>query len=143
MFNQILLLIYRLFLHRGGRKINWMEQYLGYDGRAALSSDDIENESSAYETIFSEEHRPKLERLYLDLLNEMDGVPYPQCGDVLEALTFIQEISATALWKYHQSVGTVIEEFVRDFDRLDVPDERARLYEKAQNTGGKGTSSHC
>ena len=132
MFNQILLLVYRLFLREGKRKIDWMERYLGYDGRAALSSDDMKNESSAYDEIFSEEHRPKLEQLYLGLLNEMNGVPYQQCGDMLEALTFIQEISATALWKYSRNVGVVIEEFVRDFDRLDVPDERVRLYEKAQ-----------
>ena len=132
MFNQILLLIYLLFLHEGGRKINWMEQYLGCDGRATLSSDDLMNELSTYEAIFSEEHRLKLEQLYLGLLNEMNGIPYPLCGDILEALEFVQVISATALWKYHQNVGAVIEEFVRDFDRLDVPDERVRLYEKAQ-----------
>lgn len=138
MFNQSLLLAYRLFLHRGGRKIHWMEQYLGYEGGAELSPGDIENEPSAYEAIFLEEHQPKLERLYLSLLNEMNGVPYSRCGDVLEALAFLQEISAIALWKYHQSVGVVIEEFVRDFDRLDVPDERVRLYEKAQNEQSKG-----
>lgn len=132
MFSQILLLVYRLFLHEGGRKINWMEQYLGYDGRAALSSDDMKNVPSTYEAIFSEEHRPKMEQLYLKLLNEMNGIPYGQCGDVLEALAFLQEASATALWKYHQNVGVVIEEFVRDFDRLDVSHERVRLYEKAQ-----------
>lgn len=133
MFNQILLLVYRLFLSEGGRKkINWIEQYLGFDGSVALSSDDKRNEPGAYEAIFSEEHRAKLEQLHLKLLNEMNGVPYQQCGDVLEALAFIQEISATALWKYHQSVGTMNEEFVRDFDRLDVSDERVRLYESAQ-----------
>ena len=132
MFNQNLLFIYRLFLHGGGRKINWMEQYLGYDGRAALSFDDMKNEPRAYEAVFSEEHRPKLEQLYMKLQNEMKGTPYQQCADVLETLAFIQEISATALWKYHQNVGAVIEEFVRDFDRLDVPEERVGLYEKAQ-----------
>jgi hypothetical protein len=132
MFNQILLLVYRLFLHKGGQKIDWMEQYLGYDGKAVLSSDDLMNEPSAYEAIFSEENRPKLERLYLKLLHEMSGISYGQCGDVLEALIFLQEASATALWRYHQNVGVAIEEFVRDFDRLDVPSERVRLYEKAQ-----------
>lgn len=133
MFNQILLLVYRLFLSEGrGKRINWIEQYLGFNGSVGLSADDRRNEPSAYEAIFSEEHRAKLEQLQLKLLNEMNGVPYQQCGDVLEALAFIQEISATALWKYHQSVGAMTEEFVRDFDRLDVSDERVRLYESAQ-----------
>ena len=132
MFNQIFLLVYRLFLNGGGRKINWMEQYLSYDDSVVLSSDDVKNEPNTFEAIFSEEHRPKLEQLYLELLNEMNGIPYQQCGDMLDALTFIQEISAIALWKYHQNIGPVVEEFVRNFDRLDVPDERVRLYEKAQ-----------
>lgn len=62
----------------------------------------------------------------------MSGVPYPQCGDFLDALAFIQEISATALWKYRQGVGDAVEDFVRNFDRLDVSDERIRLYDCAQ-----------
>lgn len=138
MFEQMLLLVYRLFLDGGGRKIERIEQYIGYDAKATVSSDDMKNEPRAYETIFSAEHRPKLERLYLELLNEMKGVPYQQCENVLEALSFIQEVSATALWMYHQGVGTEIEEFARDFDRLDVPDERVRLYKDAQNVSRKG-----
>ena len=132
MFNQALLLIYRLFLHRGGRKINWMEQYLDDDAGDAPSPDDIRNESNAYEIIFAEEHRPKLEQIYMELLNKMTGIPYGQCEDMFEALAFLQEISATALWKYHQNVGQLVEEFVRDYDRLDVPSERIRLYEEAK-----------
>lgn len=132
MFNESLLLIYSLFLHRGGQKINWIEQYIGYDNRTERSSDDMKNEQSAYEVVFSEKNRPILEQLYMKLQNEMNGVTYQQCGDVLEALAFIQEMSATALWKYHQKVGVIIEDFVRDFDRLDVPEERIRLYQKTQ-----------
>lgn len=74
MFNQILLPVYCLFLHGGGRKINWMEQYLGYDDRYALSPDDMKNEPRVYEAVFSEEHRPRLEHLYLELLNGMNGI---------------------------------------------------------------------
>lgn len=133
MFNQLLLLVYRLVLSEGRRKrINWIEQCLGFNGGVGISADDRRNEPSAYEAIFSEEHREKLEQLHLKLLNEMNGVPYQQCGDVLEALAFIQEISATALWTYHHSVGAMNEQFVRDFDRLDVSNERIRLYESAQ-----------
>ena len=132
MFSQILLLVYRLFLDGGRRKINWIEQRLGFDGNIALSLDDKRNEPSAYESIFSQEHRPNVEQLYRELLGEMKGVPYQQCDDILDALVFLQEISAIALWKYHQSLGAAMEAFVRDFDRLDVPDERIRLYESVQ-----------
>lgn len=109
-----------------------MERYLSYDGKGALSADDIRNEASAYETLFNRTNKPKIERLYFELLNGMSGVPYDQCGDVLAALEFLQEISAAAQWKYHQNVGGVVEGFVRNFDRLDVPGERVRLYETAQ-----------
>lgn len=132
MFNQILLLIYRLFIGDGGRRVNWIEKRFGFDTGIALSSDDRRNEPGTYEVFFSPEHQAKLEQLYLELLNEMNGVPYQQCGDVLDALAFIQEISAAALWKYRQRVGVTIEEFVRDFDRLDIPEERVRLYKSAQ-----------
>ncbi|MBB3214888.1 hypothetical protein FHW67_004212 [Herbaspirillum sp. Sphag1AN] len=132
MFNQILLLIYRLFLSEGRRRVNWIEKRFGFDASIALSCDDKRNEPGTYETLFSQEHQEKLKQLYLELLNEMNGVTYQQCGDVLDALEFIQEISAAGLWKYRQRVDVIIEEFVRDFDRLDVPEERIRLYESVQ-----------
>lgn len=132
MFNQILLLIYRLFLHGGGKKIIWMEQYLGYKNKVKLSSDDIKNESFAYASVFLENNRITLEKIYIKLKSEMNGIPYKQCEEILDALEFIQQISATAMWKYNQNVGVMIEEFVRNFDRLDVPKERIRLYNETQ-----------
>lgn len=132
MFNKILLLSYRLFLGEGGRRVNWMEQRFGFDVEIALSSDDRRNEPETYAALFSQNNKINIEELYVELLDEMNGIPYHKCGDILDMLTFIQEISATALWRYHQGVGTVIEKFVRDFDRLDVPDERVRLYRSAQ-----------
>jgi hypothetical protein len=132
MFNEILLRVYRLFLDKSGHKINWIEQYLGFDDGVALSLDDKRNEQSVYASLFSEEGRLELEQLYLTLISEMKGVPYEHCSGILEALMFLQEISAVALWKYHQNVGEKMELFVRDFDRLDVPSERVRLYKIAQ-----------
>jgi hypothetical protein len=105
MFNQNLLLIYRLFISKGGRRANWIEERFGFDGGIALSPDDRRNELYAYETLFSPGQKAELEQLYLELLDEMNGVPYPQCGELLDALAFIQEISATALWKYCQRGG--------------------------------------
>jgi hypothetical protein len=131
MFNQILLLIYRLFLCEGRRRVDWIEEHFGFDGGVALSCGDKRNEPGTYEILFSQEHQEKLKQLYLELLNEMNGVTYQHCGNV-HALAFIQEVSATALWKYRQILDVMIEEFVRNFDRLDIPEERVRLYESAQ-----------
>jgi hypothetical protein len=133
MFDQTLLDIYRIFRYKGGRKSNWIENHLCFDGRITVSSDELRNEKNAYAALFSEENRQNLEELYLKLLNKMKGVPYEQCEDIMEALIFLQETSANALWKHNQIIGIVIEEFVRDYDRLDVQSERARLHEKAQS----------
>lgn len=132
MFDKVLLLAYRLFLGEGCKRVNWMEQRFGFDMETALSSDDRRNEPETYAALFSQDNQKKLEELYVELLDEMNNLPYQQSEDILDMLAFIQEISATALWKYHQSVGTLIEKFVRDFDRLDVPDERVRLYKSTQ-----------
>ena len=137
MFNQVFMLIYRLFLDKGGQRVSWIESHFDFDAGISLSSDDKRNESATYEALFLQGHQAKIEQLYLELLSEMDGVSYQQCGDILDALAFIQEISAIALWKYRQRVGVMIEEFVRDFDRLDVPEERFRLYKSAQKNSEK------
>jgi hypothetical protein len=132
MFRENLFLIYRLFLDEGRQRVDWIEQYLNIDGDIGLSLDDRRNAPSAYKDIFSSKHQSIIEEIYLNLLSEMNGMSYNKCDDILKALSFIQEISATALWKYHQSLGVRIEKFVRDFDRLDAPSERIRLYENAQ-----------
>ena len=132
MFNKLLLLVYKLFLDEGGQRLNWMEQHFCSDVEIALSSDERMNKPETYASLFSQSNQIKLEELYVELLDEINGMPFQQCGEILDMLTFIQEVSATALWKYHQRVGAVIENFVRDFDRLDVLDERVRLYKNAQ-----------
>ena len=53
-------------------------------------------------------------------------------SDALKGLSALQEIIATALWRHGCAVGKRLESFARDFDRLDVPTERERLYALAQ-----------
>ena len=85
-----------------------------------------------YSALFTGECRLDMETLYLRLLREMRNIPYEQCEDLLEALAFLQQVVATAIWKYHHDVGKHMEAFARDFDRLDVESERMRLYEYAK-----------
>lgn len=131
-FRKALSIIYRVFLNEGGLNVIWIDGYFGFLVNEELSSDDIINLPLVYEEFFSDDYRSELECFYLQLLGEMNGVPYEQCEKPLEALAFFQGITARALWKYHQNIGGVIEAFARDFDRLDVPEERFRLYEQAQ-----------
>jgi hypothetical protein len=132
MCDRILLIIYRLALDNGAHKITWIEQHLGFDDRGIIHADDKKNEPEMYAFLFGEECRSKIEMLYMKLLSEMRGMPYKQCEEVLEALKFLQEVGAKALWKYRQDIGQKLEMFVREFDRLDMPSELARLYESAQ-----------
>gem|GEM_PF-2344291 len=62
----------------------------------------------------------------------MRGTSYEDAADILEALAFIQEVTAIALWRFDCPMSRVLKEFARDFDRLDVPEERYRLYQSAQ-----------
>lgn len=133
MFDQLLLVIYNIFRHRGGGRISWVESYFGGKRMNSPNIDDFRNELDIYSAFFAGENRLRLEEIYRELLGGMKSVPYEQCENNLEALDFIQEISATALWKYQIIVGELIEEFVRDFDRLDIQSERLRLYEKVQS----------
>lgn len=132
MLEEVLIPVYRLFLIKGDR-VQWIDQKLGIDRKISLSLDDVRNESEAYVTLFSEKNRQKVEQIYSALMNEMDGVSYDQCGGVLKGLAFLQEVASVALWKYSLNVGEKIEEFTREFDRLDVSCECVRLYESAQS----------
>lgn len=135
MFKHNLLLVYRRCIAEGGPKSDWIAQYLEFDGsNTSLSHDDSLNEPRVYDALFSEEGKHDMAQLFLDLLQKMNGIPYEHCTDVLDALAVFQYVAALALWKYHKDVGKPIESFTREFDRIDVQNERIRLYELAQQT---------
>ena len=70
----------------------------------------------------------ELEKIISELYSEMRGRRFEQCEDIFEALAFIQEILAAALWKYNLCVNPSVEDFARDFDRIDTLAERQRIY---------------
>jgi hypothetical protein len=137
MFIKILLLVYRLYFF-GWRGNNWVDRYLliercvGFDDKIPLTPDEKMNEPYVYAEMFSEKYRQSFEQLYLMLISSMRWKTYDQCVETIEALDFLQAVSARGLWKFNQDVGDLLESFVREFDRLDVPSERVRLYESAQ-----------
>ena len=134
MWNDILFIIYLLFVKKGVPKIVWIERNFKFIGSNCTSLDDEKNESTLYGKLFNEEGRRKFEALYQRLLNEMRQASYEECSEVFEALMFFQQVAATALWKYHCNIGQEVELFARDFDRLDIPSERRRLYEKVKQS---------
>jgi len=101
---------------------------------APLSDDEKRNEPNTYAALFSDECRSEIEELYKAAMREMRGRSLSSSEDILEGLVFLQEIVATALWKHQCAVGSTLESFAREFDRLDVRAERERLHARAQET---------
>lgn len=132
MFEDNLFSVYQIFLFEGGERVGYLEERFGFSPNQPVSIDERRNIKNSYALLFSIENKGRLEELYFGAMKEMEGVDYDRCDHILRALEFIQQISATAMWRYGQSVSSIMEDFVRDFDRLDVPAERHRLYEVAQ-----------
>ena len=132
MCSESLLTLYELFVQRTGLRAQFIERCFDRPPEPALLSEDAKrNESSTYGAMFCGECRSFLEKLYSDALKELSGLAWDRCEDVLNGLAFIQEVAATALWKYRCDVGPTLESFAREFDRLDLPAERHRLYQRA------------
>ncbi len=127
-----LLILYRMFVARTGTRGPLIEQWVSFENERAYS-DERRNEPEIYNILFSEECRTSVEKLLLDIMQKLRGQPYEQCESTLKALVFLQEIVATALWKYKYSVGETLELFAREFDRLDLQVEQKRLHDLAQS----------
>ncbi len=124
--------IYALCIDSGWKRVQAIEQYLDRLGPDHVSIDDRRNEHRIYQEL-AEKHRAVLDDLFKQLLHDMRAVRYEHASGILDGLDFLQSVVASTLWKHHFTVGDSLERFAREFDRLDVPDERRRLYQLAQN----------
>jgi hypothetical protein len=121
--------IYFLFVHENGRRLSALELCINYvDGSFVFSEDLLRNKPAMYEELFSPRCNGYVLELLGKLMAEMKVLRFEESGGVLDGLEFVQGVGATALWKYNCSLDLNIESFVREFDRLDVIDERKRLY---------------
>lgn len=134
--NSSLRTIYCSFLENGGARIVCIEAYLNINGEdCSLSLDDRLNIEDNYRSLFTEPGPSSVETLYRNLLLSLRDVPYKSCADMLYGFQFLQVVLATALWKYKLSTGDALENFAREYDRLDVEEEKRRLYLSAQKAG--------
>jgi hypothetical protein len=131
MCKEILFRIYQLSLECGEAKSSVLEKILECSD-SALTVDDWRNEPELYARLFGNECRSMVETLLMDLMRDTKERTFKEANDHIQALSFLQTVIAKALWKYRQEVGLSLEEFAREFDRLDVEHERMRLYECAQ-----------
>ena len=126
-------IIYCLFVSREGVRTPLLEQYIKYvEGEVIFSEDFLRNESVIYSDLFSEECVEYVCGLVVELMNEMRVLTFEESKEALDGLSFFQGVGATALWKFNCKLKPELESFVREFDRLDVVEERERLYFLAQ-----------
>ncbi|MFS2067273.1 hypothetical protein ACEN9D_00730 [Pseudomonas sp. CT11-2] len=122
-------IIYFLFLHQKGRRLPVLEFCINYiDGSFVFSEDFVRNEPAMYQELFSSECNGYVLNLLKNLMAEMKVLTFEGSEDILDGLEFIQNVGATALWKFNCDMASEMESFVREFDRLDVIGERERLY---------------
>lgn len=130
---QSISVLYRTFRVRSGvhsqLAAGWMH---GHDILSPITTDEERNERSEYIELFSTQCRAEVEIMYRAAMTQLRADSFQNSTDALNALMFLQETIATALWKYHCEVGAELEGFARTHDRLETLDERRRLHSDAQ-----------
>lgn len=135
MCKETLLRIYEMSVVTGEARSQVLEQAIGEPHLELITIDDERNEPEMYARLFGDQCRATVDTVRLSLLRNMKGLTFEQARDHIQGLSFLQLVGAKALWKYRQDVGVAVEEFVREFDRLDVESERVRLHDLAQSVG--------
>lgn len=130
---QYVSVLYRAFVARTGTRVSFVEGWLEIrDADLNLSVDETRNEPSVFRELFSGECRAELEEFYRDAMLSLRGSTLIGCRDGLNALAFLQEVVAKAMWKYGCTAGPLLESFARKYDRLDTLEEKRKLHLEAQ-----------
>lgn len=125
--------LYRSFVARTSTRVSFVERWLNIrDADLNLSMDETRNEPGVYRELFSDECRAELEEFYKEAMLSLRGATLVGCRDGLNALAFLQEVVARAMWKYGCTAGPLLESFARKYDRLDTLEEKRRLHLEAQ-----------
>ncbi|MDQ0653333.1 hypothetical protein [Pseudomonas cedrina] len=125
--------IYFLFVNKEGVRIPLLEKNIKYvEGNLIYSEDFLRNEPIIYRDLFSGECIEYIYGLVVEFISEMRVLTFEESKEALDGLSFLQGVGATALWKFNCNLKLELESFVREFDRLDVVEERERLYLLAQ-----------
>lgn len=126
-------IIYRDWFESTRVRIAAVERLLDQEREPlGLTIDERRNMRSSYSLLFSEACRKEFGDMYEHLLAQLRGGQYPESADCVMGLRFVQEVVAAAMWRFNMPVGGSLEQFAREFDRLDEPGECRRLHEWAR-----------
>lgn len=119
-----------MYLKNGDEKINteFIENEIGKSVDEAMLANHHVDEASLYLKLFTKEGVEFLNEFYFQICNQIKKISFAESAQHLSLLMFMQEIFAAALWKYNLNIGEVLERFTREFDRLDLIEEKVRLY---------------
>jgi len=103
------------------------------DFKSEVLSSDIDNALPiVYTLLFSIENQ-KLISLEVDKLLEKLRTTVSSSDPLFTDLAVLQSVTATALWKYEIDISSNLEDFAREFDRVDDNIVRLHLMEKYRN----------
>jgi hypothetical protein len=131
--DEALVNIYALHFEDTKRRLVRIERHLGISHIPRITTDLRRNAADVYRSLCDGACNALL-TLFNKLLRDAQTVNYSESDEILEAFEFVQLIAATALWKYRIPIPEILERFAREFDRLDVPSERRRLYDFARQS---------
>lgn len=128
--------VYRLYVECGGVRARLVEDVLSKASpMAQLTVDDHRNERACYNTLFSGKCAAVVAGIFEKAKALMNGRPFSECDEMLVALDFIQAVVCKAMWQHGCNVDRELAVFAKEYDRLDLLDERKRLHASAQSTG--------
>jgi hypothetical protein len=125
--------IYFLYINKGKPKINVIEEIEKININFLITEDDKKNEKYLYEKVFFSEEENVILHIFMHIKDKIKKISYVEATDLLKALEFVQEITATAMWKYGINVSEELSQFTREFDRIDIEFEKIRFYNKILN----------
>lgn len=113
-----------LFIERFNSSGIALSPRLGIDSLPIVDDDDRRNESVYYRELFSDECIGFVAELFDTTQSKVAN------GELesLRTLEFMQGVFARAIWSYGHALPSRLDGFTREFDRLDVESERARLF---------------
>jgi hypothetical protein len=96
-----------------------------YENSDYMNLEDMISKSYAY--LFKSENQLLFMDEITTQIKKLENINQRSFDEVFDVLEVLQAIGSTALWKYEMSLLANIEEFVRDFDRIDDSSERVRI----------------
>jgi hypothetical protein len=121
--------IYEIAIANGAERSLLVEKKLGLRSPISPTRDAILNERESYAALFGNECSHLCEGLLMESFSDLKNTALGYSNEIFDSLILLQFIFARAMWKYNIDLEPSVEKFTKEYDRLDVFDEKKRLWE--------------